>query len=105
MQAELVDGVPTPPSPATPWRQEFRYGAALVMVDESGLDGNGPALGHGGDTVGYHTLAYYFPNEQATIAVVVHSDRGPGSGFPFGATYLGELYMTIVEPYFGTAAE
>lgn len=101
MQAELTKGVPTPPSPETPWRQDFTYGAALVMVDEAGLNGNGPAMGHGGDTVGYHTLAYYFPETEVTIAVIVDSDAGPGTGFPFGATYLGDLYMTIVNPYFG----
>ncbi len=96
MQAELTKGAPT--------GQGFAYGAALVMVDETGLDGNGPAIGHGGDTVGYHTLAYYFPESAATIALVVHSDRGPGAGFPFGATYLGELYMTVVNPYFGAGS-
>jgi D-alanyl-D-alanine carboxypeptidase len=105
MQAELTRGVPTPPSPATPWRQEFTYGAALVMVDETGLDGHGPAMGHGGDAVGYHTLAYYFPETEVTIAVIVDSDRGPTSGFPFGATYLGDLYLTVVKPYFATRNE
>lgn len=96
MQAELTRGVPT--------GQGFAYGAALVMVDEAGLNGNGPAIGHGGDTVGYHTLAYYFPEKNATIAVIVDSDQGPGSGFPFGATYLGEMYLAVVDPYFGTAS-
>ena len=70
------------------------------MVDEVGLNGNGPALGHGGDAVGYHTLAYYFPETKVTIAVIVDSDRGPTSGFPFGATYLGDLYFAVVSPYF-----
>jgi D-alanyl-D-alanine carboxypeptidase len=102
-QAELTRGVPTPPSPETPWRQDFTYGAALVMVDESGLNGHGPAMGHGGDAVGYHTLAYYFPEKKVTIAVIVDSDRGPTSGFPFGATYLGDLYSTVVTPYFATS--
>jgi D-alanyl-D-alanine carboxypeptidase len=97
MQAELVKGVPT--------GQDFSYGAALVMVDETGLNGNGPAIGHGGDTVGYHTVAYYFPDEQATIALVVHDDKGPVSSFPFGATYLGDLFMRVVNPYFGTNPE
>jgi D-alanyl-D-alanine carboxypeptidase len=105
MQAVLTKGVPTPPSPATPWRQEFRYGAGIVMVDATALNGNGPAMGHGGDTVGYHTLAYYFPDKHATIAVIVDSDKGPATGFPFGATYLGDLYLTIVNPYFGTTPE
>jgi len=95
MQAELTAGVPT--------GQGFSYGAALVMVDAEGLGGNGPAIGHGGDTVGYHALAYYFPETQVTIALVVHSDRGPTTGFPFGATYLGDLYATLVNPYFGTS--
>lgn len=97
MQAELTTGVST--------GQDFTYGAALVMVDESGLNGNGPAIGHGGDTVGYHSLAYYFPEQQATIALVVHSDDGPTGGFPFGATYLGDLYMTVVNPYFGKSPQ
>ena len=97
MQAEMLKGVPT--------GQGFTYGAALVMVDETGLNGNGPAIGHGGDTVGYHLLAYYFPKKKATIAVIVDSDKGPTSGFPFGATYLGDLYMTVVNPYFGTNPE
>lgn len=101
-QAELLRGVPTPPSPETPWRKSFSYGAALVMLDETGLDGNGPAIGHGGDTVGYHTLSYYFPGKDLTIAVIVDSDKGPGAGFPFAATYLGDLYTTVVSPYFAT---
>lgn len=92
-QAELTRGVAT--------GQDFAYGAALVMVDDTGLDGNGPAIGHGGDTVGFHTVAYYFPESAVTIALVVHSDKGPGAGFPFGATYSGELYATVVDPYFG----
>jgi hypothetical protein len=29
----------------------------------------------------------------------------PTSGFPFGPTHLGDLYMTIVSPYVGTPAE
>jgi D-alanyl-D-alanine carboxypeptidase len=94
MQAEMSKGVPT--------GQDFTYGAALVMVDETMLNGNGPAIGHGGDTVGYHSLAYYFAEKKATIAVIVHSDKGPTSSFPFGATYLGDLYMTVVNSYFGT---
>jgi D-alanyl-D-alanine carboxypeptidase len=96
-QAEMLKGVPT--------GQGFTYGAALVMVDETGLNGNGPALGHGGDSVGYHMLAYYFPNPKVTIAVIVDSDKGPTLSFPFGPTYLGELYMTVVNPYFGTNPE
>jgi hypothetical protein len=47
-------------------------------------------------------LAYYFAEKKATIAVIVHSDKGPTSSFPFGATYLGDLYMTVVNSYFGT---
>lgn len=94
MQAELIDGVPT--------GQDFTYGAALVMVGASALNGNGPAIGHGGDTVGYHSLAYYFPDRNVTIALVVDSDAGPTTGFPFGATYLADLYSTVVDPYFGT---
>jgi D-alanyl-D-alanine carboxypeptidase len=97
MQAEMLEGVPT--------GSNFTYGAALVMVDETMLNGNGPAIGHGGDTVGYHSLAYYFPKEKATIAVIVHSDAGPTSGFPFGATYLEDLYMSVVNPYFGSNPE
>lgn len=93
-QAEMLKAVPT--------GQGFTYGAALVEVDETGLNGNGPAIGHGGDTVGYHTLAYYFPKTKVTIALIVDSDEGPGASFPVGATYLGDLYMTIVNPYFGT---
>jgi len=94
MQAAMLKGVPT--------GQGFTYGAALVMVDEAGLNGNGPAIGHGGDSVGYHMLVYYFPKKQVTIAVIVDSDKGPTTGFPFGDTYLGDMYMTVVNPYFGT---
>jgi D-alanyl-D-alanine carboxypeptidase len=97
MQAEMLKGAPT--------GQGFTYGAALVMVDETGLNGHGPAIGHGGDSVGYHMLVYYFPTKEVTIAVIVDSDKGPTSGFPFGATYLGELYMTVVNPYFGTNSD
>ena len=62
-------------------------------------------LATSGDSVGYHLLVYYFPKTKVTIAVIVNSDRGPISGFPFGATYLGDLYMTVVNPYFGTNPE
>ena len=93
-QAELLRAVPT--------GLDFTYGAALVEVDATGLNGNGPAIGHGGDTVGYHTLSYWFPETKVTIAVIVDSDKGPGAGFPFAPTYLGDLYMTVVNPYFGT---
>lgn len=97
MQAALTDGVPTLPLPPG---QGFTYGAALVILDETGLDGHGPAIGHGGDTPGYHTLSYYFPGKKLTIAVIVDSDAGPTSGFPSGQTYLGDLYRTVVDPYF-----
>lgn len=96
-QAELLKGVST--------GLGFAYGPALVMVDESMLNGNGPAIGHGGDTVGYHTVAYYFPERAVTIAVVVHSDQGPTASFPFGATYLADILMTVVDPYFGSESE
>jgi D-alanyl-D-alanine carboxypeptidase len=97
MQAELLKGVPT--------GQGFTYGAALVILDQSGLNGNGPAIGHGGDTVGYHTLVYYFPEKKVTIALIVDSDKGPGASFPLGPSYLGDLYMTLVNPYFGTTPQ
>lgn len=97
MQAEMTRGVAT--------GLGFTYGAALVILDETMLGGHGPAIGHGGDTVGYHSLAYYFPEQQATIAVIVDSDKGPTSGFPTGATYLGDLYGTVVSAYFAATAE
>lgn len=95
-QAELTRGVPTGAS--------FAYGAALVMVPagDPGLNGNGPAIGHGGDIDGYHTLVYYFPEKKVTIGVILDSDKGPGSGYPFGETYLLSMYMQLVNPYFGT---
>lgn len=96
MQAVLTNGVPT--------GSDFTYGAALVIVGKTDkvLNGNGPAIGHGGDITGYHTLAYYFPERKATIAVIVDSDKGPSSSFPLGATYLAELYDMVQNPYFGT---
>lgn len=91
-QATLLQGVPT--------GQGFTYGAALVMVDAAGLNGHGPAIGHGGDSPGYHLLAYYFPQQRVTIAMIVDSDQGPTGGFPLGETYLGDLYLAVVNPYF-----
>jgi hypothetical protein len=79
-----------------------RAGAALVILDDTRLNGNRPAIGHGGDTVGDHTLAYSFPEKKVTIAVIVDSDAGPTSGVPSAPTHLGDSYMTIVNPYFGT---
>jgi D-alanyl-D-alanine carboxypeptidase len=96
MQAEMMTGAPT--------GLDFSYGSALVMVEpaSAALNGNGPAFGHGGDTPGYHSMALYFPEKKATIAVVVHSDAAPTSTSSSGGTYLGALYLTVVNPYFGT---
>lgn len=80
----------------------FDYGAAVILADETMLNGNGPALGHGGDTPGYHNMVYYFPKKKATIAVMVDSDKGPTGGFPLGETYLEPMLMSVVDPYFGT---
>lgn len=82
------------------------YGAALVIVDQAStsLNHNGPAIGHGGDIVGFHNSTYYFPKKKATISVMVHSDKGPSGSFPFNGTYLEPMLMTVVNPYFGTTA-
>jgi D-alanyl-D-alanine carboxypeptidase len=99
MQAKLTAGVPTT-------MPKVGYGDALVIVDKesTSLNHNGPAIGHGGDIVGYHNANYYFPNKKATISVMVLSDKGPSGSFPFGGTYLEPMLMTVVNPYFGTTA-
>lgn len=99
MQSVMLNGVAT--------GGDYTYGAAMVIVGKTDkvLNGNGPAIGHGGDIIGYHTLAYYFPEKRATIALIVDSDKGPGSSFPLGATYLADLYDTLHNPYFGTKSK
>ena len=46
-----------------------------TMITSAAIAGNaGVGIGHGGDISGYHTMAFYFPAKQTTIAAAVTSD-------------------------------
>lgn len=51
-----------------------QYGLGVMLLDESQTTGGGTGLGHGGDISGFHTLAFYFPEKQTAIAVIVDRD-------------------------------
>jgi len=67
-QAELV-------TPAAMSDQDgFAYGLGVFLIDPSVTGGAGPGIGHSGDIPGYHTQAFYFPNEKTTIVSICDSD-------------------------------
>ena len=45
-----------------------------MVFSASVTAGAGPGIGHGGDIMGYHTQAFYFPQKKATIVAIVDSD-------------------------------
>jgi hypothetical protein len=66
-----------------------------MIVPAAATGGAGEGLGHGGDTAGYHTLAFYFGKAHTTIAVIVDSD----------AANANDLFGTAVETTFASAHE
>jgi D-alanyl-D-alanine carboxypeptidase len=72
LQAELVNGVAT----AQPG---LRYGLGVFLADSSITGGAGNGIGHGGDVMGYHSTAWYFPDSKTAMAGAVDSDKGSGN--------------------------
>ncbi len=58
------------------------YGLGTMIFPYSATGGAGVAYGHNGDISGYHSMAYYFPKEKTSIAVVVTAD-GADPNDPF----------------------
>lgn len=50
------------------------YGLGIMVFSPAVTAGAGPGIGHGGDIMGYHTQAFYFPQTKATIVAIVDSD-------------------------------
>ncbi|MFO0741499.1 MAG: serine hydrolase domain-containing protein [Labilithrix sp.] len=71
-QAELTTKVATP-------QPGLGYGLGVFMSDASITGGLGPAIGHGGDIMGYHSWGLYFPEKKVTFFGCVASDRGNGN--------------------------
>jgi D-alanyl-D-alanine carboxypeptidase len=72
MQAELTRGVGTP-------QPTLEYGLGVFLIDAAVTAGAGPAIGHGGDIMGFHSLGLYFPERKTTLFGAVNSDRGSGN--------------------------
>lgn len=73
LQAEMNKSVPIAQEPG------LNYGLGVFIADASITGGLGPAIGHGGDIMGYHSWGMYFPDKHATIAGTVDSDKGNGN--------------------------
>lgn len=71
-------------------QKSVRYGLGLMVLDEMVTGGAGTGYGHGGDTPGYHTQAFYFPASQTTIVSIVDSDAAPANDVTAAA--LGALF-------------
>lgn len=92
--AALMDTVPT----VDPG---LRYGAGIMVYDASATHGGGPAIGHGGDLVGYHSYGFYFPDKKTTVVVMVDSDKGKDGNFLTGSTYRSQVFFSVIDPLFG----
>lgn len=64
--AEMEQSVPT-------GQPGLGYGLGLFVLDGS-ITGAGTAVGHLGDTWGYHTQAFYFLDSKTTIVAIVNKD-------------------------------
>ncbi len=89
-QAEMMKGVDTDFAP-------LRYGLGVMLFDPSmWTAGAGPAIGHGGDIIGYHTLTFHFPDVHLTLSSAVDSDEGnPNDAFK---SALKALFSTTSGP-------
>lgn len=67
MQKELLTTVKTDAS-------AVGYGLGIMVFNGSITAGAGQGIGHGGDIMGYHTQAFYFPQKKTTIVAIVDSD-------------------------------
>ncbi|MBX3228403.1 MAG: beta-lactamase family protein [Labilithrix sp.] len=72
LQAELTKPVATP-------QPGLSYGLGVFLTAGELTGGLGPAIGHGGDIMGYHSWGLYFPERKATVFGTVMSDRGNGN--------------------------
>lgn len=54
--------------------QSGGYGLGVEILDESVTLGHGPGLGHGGDIDGFHTLAFYFAQDDLAVVAIVNQD-------------------------------
>lgn len=50
------------------------YGLGVMLYSARVTGGAGPGIGHGGDIMGYHTQAFYFPEKKTTVVSIVDSD-------------------------------
>ena len=55
------------------------YGLGVFVGSAAITGGLGPAIGHGGDIMGYHSWGLYFPEKKVTIFGTVTSDKGNGN--------------------------
>jgi D-alanyl-D-alanine carboxypeptidase len=79
MQAEMTTGgVDTP-------EHGLQYGLGVFLLGPELSAGQGPAIGHGGDIMGFHSGGFYFPEKKMTLFGVVDSDRGTGNDVLAGA--------------------
>ena len=70
--------------------RSMRYGLGLMVLNEMVTGGAGTGYGHGGDTPGYHTQAFYFPKSKTTVVSIVDSDAAPANDVT--AKALGVLF-------------
>jgi D-alanyl-D-alanine carboxypeptidase len=69
LRDELLEGVPAAGGGVV------SYGLGVMILSELAT-GDVPAYGHTGDTPGFHSLAFWFPERGYTIAVVLNQDGG-----------------------------
>ena len=80
----------------------YGVGELVDVLATDGLRLTGALVTHyhadhcGGDIMGYHSLAFHFPNTQTTIFGAVNSDRGRGND-PMVAA-IRALFMTDASP-------
>lgn len=83
MQKEVFTSIATDES-------TMRYGLGLMVLDRKVTGGAGTGYGHAGDTPGYHTQAFYFPDAKTTIVSIVDSDAARANDITGAA--LGVLF-------------
>ncbi len=66
--------------------QGEQYGLGVELLSNLATGGDGPAMGHGGDIDGYHTLAYDFVDKRTMIVVMVNQDGADPAAILAGTT-------------------
>jgi D-alanyl-D-alanine carboxypeptidase len=79
IQMQMESGVATAPGSGE------SYGLGLDILDASVTAGAGQGLGHMGGLPGYTTRAYYFPDTQLTLVVMVDQDGDDPADLQFAA--------------------